>query len=315
MRCNIMEDVWSLLSDLKGSTKQSRKDGLCENCQSDDVILGDGNYICRACQCLTSRFIDSSAEWRFYGNDDGKADPSRCGMPVNNLLPDSSLGSIISCQMYESPSMRLVRKYHMWNAMTYKERSLYSIFDSITVAAINHGISPSIVEEAKNLYKKLSESKISRGDNRRGLIASSIYMSCKINKVPRSAKEIAKIFDIKTTTMTKGCKKFQDLIKIDLESTNAEHFIERFCSKLFLSVQIREMCKSVIQKCDELDIVSSNTPPSLAAATIFLCAHHGNVPITKKQISESCDISLVTLTKCHKKLSEYKNILLPQDST
>jgi transcription initiation factor TFIIB len=198
--------------------------------------------------------------------------------------------------------------------MSYKERSLYNIFDNITVNAVNNGISQSIIEEAKNLYKKLSESKISRGENRSGLIASSIYMSCKTHKVPRSAKEIAKIFNLKTTTMTKGCKKFQDLMKIELESTNANDFIERFCSKLHLSSEIRELCKHIIQKSTELNVVSSNTPPSIAAATIYMCVVITKTDISKKDISSVCEISQVTLSKCYKKLYEYRAVLLPPEA-
>ena len=52
------------------------------------------------------------------------------------------------------------------------------------------------------MYKILSEAKISRGANRKGLIASCIYTACKIKKVPRSAKEIADIFDLNITNMT-----------------------------------------------------------------------------------------------------------------
>ena len=76
-----------------------------------------------------------------------------------------------------------LRKYQSWNSTSYKERSLFSIIDSISLQATNSGISPSIINEAKILYKGISELKISRGTNRNGLIASSIYMSCKVNKV------------------------------------------------------------------------------------------------------------------------------------
>jgi transcription initiation factor TFIIB len=311
-----MDDIWSLLENLKLNPALHKVSEEIDCCLIDDnVVLDDGNYVCKVCNNVVSRFIDSQAEWRYYGHEDNKtSDPTRCGAPINELLPNSSLGSIISCQMFENQTMRLIRKYHTWNSMSYKERSLYNIFDNITVNAANSGISPSIIEEAKNLYKKLSESKISRGDNRHGLIASSIYMSCKTHKVPRSAKEIAKIFNLKTTTMTKGCKKFQDLIKIELESTNANDFIERFCSKLHISSEIRELCKHIIQKSTELNVVSSNTPPSIAAATIYMCVLITKTNISKKDISNVCEISQVTLSKCYKKLYEYRSVLLPTEA-
>ena len=113
--------------------------------------------------------------------------------------------------------------------------------------------------------------------------------------------------------MTKGCKKFQDLMKIDLDSTNANDFIERFCSKLNISSEIRELCKFIIQKSIELNVVSSNTPPSIAAATIYMAIIITNTDISKKQISLICEISQVTLSKCYKKLFEYRSVLLPPE--
>lgn len=289
-------------------------DLICEHCKSTNVILDEGNYTCRSCGTLFSRFIDSNAEWRFYGCDDSKAnDPTRCGLPTNDLLPDSSLCSMIGFTSNESHDIRIMRKYHMWNCMTYKERSLYNIFDTLTVNAVNNGIPKSIIEEAKVLYKKLSEMKISRGENRSGLIASSIYMSCKNNKVPRSTKEIAKIFNLKVTTMTKGCKKFQEIMKMNMDSTNAEDFICRFCSKLNLDKNARDLCKLVVRKAEELAIVSENTPPSIAAGSIYLCSVLCNWQITKKELGEACEISQVTISKCHKKLFTYRAMLFSKD--
>lgn len=318
-------DVWSLFSTLRDDDATTSKhtatlpeipfttgsDGRqCSHCQSTDIILEEAIFICRSCGSITDRFIDMTAEWRYYGAEDSKSsDPTRCGLPVNHLLPESSLGSIISNSVKESYDMKLIRKYHMWNSMTYKERSLYNIFDNITVNATNSGISNSIIEEAKMFYKQVSENKISRGENRSGLIATSIYMSCKSNKVPRSTKEIAKIFNLKTKTMTKGCKKFQDLMQMNMDCTTPVDFIQRFCCKLGLDNEIRELCKSVVEKADQLCIVSENTPPSISAGTIYLCNIVCGLGISKKEMADACELSQVTLSKCYKKLHEHRSLL------
>jgi transcription initiation factor TFIIB len=316
------DNLWNLLKDLRTiedgeetSAPIAKDVHICKVCNSEDVVLDDGNYVCRSCSTLLDRYIDAQAEWRYYGSEDSKgSDPTRCGMPVNDLLPNSSLGSIISNQSNESYDMKLIRKYHMWNSMSYKERSLYNIFDNITVNAANNGIPNSIIEEAKAFYKKLSEAKISRGDNRSGLIASSIYMSCKSNKVPRSTKEIAKIFNLKVTTMTRGCKKFQDIMNMNLDSSCPVDFIHRFSSKLNMSKDIKDLCKHVVEKADELNIVSENTPPSIAAASIYLCSVLCNLNIQKKDLASACEISQVTLTKCYKKLHTQRGLLFPKEA-
>jgi transcription initiation factor TFIIB len=303
--------VFSLAQSFK--TTRSHDINLCAYCTSDSVSLIDGNYICSECNSVLDRFIDNHAEWRYYGaNDNRTSDPSRCGLPTSELFTDSALGSVISSQANESYDMKIVKRYHMWSSMTYKDRSLYNIFDQITLSAINHGISPSIIEEAKAFYKKVADQQISRGENRSGLIATSIYMSCKSNKVPRSTKEIAKIFNLKPSTMTKGCKKFQDILKLNIGSCNPLDFINRFCSKLSLASDIVQICKTVAEKADELNLVCESTPPSIAAAVIYLVVVCCNIKtITKKDLSDACELSQVTLTKCYKKLFDHKEMLMP----
>ena len=62
----------------------------------ENHLLSDGMIICKCCNNVISNIIDT-AEWRFYGANDSKSsDPTRCGMPVNQLLPESSVGSFIS---------------------------------------------------------------------------------------------------------------------------------------------------------------------------------------------------------------------------
>lgn len=307
-------DIWALLSDLQvpHSTVPKNVSG-CKFCESEDhIILDDGNYICDKCHTILERYIDMHAEWRYYGADDNKSssDPTRCGMPTNELLPDSSLGSVISNQMNESYDMKLIKKYHMWNSITYKERSLYNIFENITVNALNNGIPASIIEQAKTYYKEVSESRISRGENRSGLIATSIYMSCKSNNVPRSTKEIAKIFNLKPTTMTRGCKKFNDIMRMNLDSSHPLDFVQRFCSKLNLPNNIRDICKGIIEKADKLNIICENTPPSSAAGCIYLCNTVYNLGMSKKDISDACNVSQVTLAKISKRLNAYKDHLV-----
>ena len=218
--------------------------------------------------------------------------------------------------------MRKIRQYHTWNAMPYRERSLYNVFDTITLRAKNSGISTCIIEEAKTMYKLISENKISRGPNRKGLIASCIYIACKIKKVPRSAKEIADIFSINITTMTRGCKKFMEIVNknniinnqnINLASSDSKDFIHRFCSKLNINKELTKICLYVCMKAEEYSLVSENTPPSIASGTIYLVSNVYNLNLKKKTISKVCKISEVTICKCYKKLKKYYQYIFPKE--
>ena len=329
------DELWDMFQQLKSELKddidkddenvQEKNDNaeacttMCANpmCKSTDIILEEGNYICKECGTLSERYIDFNAEWRFYGSEDSKgSDPTRCGMPMNDYLPGMSLGSVIGNERSGKFSHYIPRisKYQKWNSMSYKERNLYNIIENIRLKAANGLISHVIVEDAIMLYTKISEMKISRGENREGLIASSVYMSCKKNKVPRSAKEIAKMFNLNITAMTRGCKKFHDIMKMNIKNTTTpDDFILRFCSKLDMSEHMVDLCRYVVQKEEEYAIISENAPPSIAAGCIYLvnvCCQLGR---SKREISSACDISEITINKCFKKLNEVKRHLFPDD--
>lgn len=311
-------DEWELLDSLRfgdtanvslsTTTTVSKNEEFCQWCKSERIQLIEGNYVCVDCFGIANRFIDNGAEWRNFANE-GRGDMTRCGMPVNELLPDSSVGSIIGYGGKNTKDMRVLRKYHMWNNISYKERTLYNVFDTLTLNTANHGINKTILEEAKNLYKKMSEARLTRGDNRNGLIASSIYIACKTNGVPRSAKEIAQMFNISSTIMTRGCKHFQEILKMSTQSTTAEDFIARICSKVDLGKDEQDICMNVIQRADELGLVSDNTPPSIAAAIIYLCGDKYGWSVDKEVLSQACGVSGVTVMKCVKKLHTYRDHL------
>ena len=81
--------------------------------------------------------------------------------------------------------------------MPYKEKSHYDEFQRITNMAQKSGISKYVIDDAMIYHKKISEQKTFRGLNRDGIIAASIYISCRINENPRTAKEIAGILNIR----------------------------------------------------------------------------------------------------------------------
>ena len=73
-----------------------------------------------------------SAEWRYYGADDNQnSDPTRCGMPVNPLLKESSYGCKVICQGSTTYEMRKIRRYTEWQSMPYKEKSQYDEFQRL----------------------------------------------------------------------------------------------------------------------------------------------------------------------------------------
>ena len=273
-------------------------------------LVNDGMILCKECSNVITNIV-SGPEWRYYGANDSKSsDPTRCGMPINQVLPESSVGTSISYRG-GNQSMYKIRKYQQWNGMPYKERSLLKVFQDISRLCKQEGIPEMIIKEAHVLYKIVAGTKISRGSNRKGIIAACVYFACKINSVPRSTNEIASTFSINVTVMTKGCKKFQEIMQMNKVDINRIHntntvtihdFIDRFCSKLNLQEEDIIHIKDISRLAQLYNLVNDNTPPSMAAGCIYLYIKDTGIDIHKKIISDICKISEVTINKCYKKL-------------
>jgi len=303
--------------------------GNRENCERCEVILAfsdEGFLTCTNPKCgiIYKDLVDQSAEWRYYGADDNQqSDPTRCGMPINPLLEESSYGCKVLSFGPMSYEMRKIKRYTEWQSMPYKEKSQYDDFQTISIMAQNAGIPKMIIDDAIIYHKKISEYELTfRGDNRDGILAASIYISCRVNNYPRTAKEIATIFHLDVTSATKGCKNAIAIVnnlekdmdnkeKTNFGKTKPEAFIERYCSKLNINSELTKLCQFISIKIEKQDIMPENTPPSIAAGVVYFISQICKLNISKKDVKTVSETSEVTINKCYKKLEKIKDDLIP----
>jgi len=128
----------------------------CDICGEAVQLSEEGFLTCsnKKCGILYSDSLDQSAEWRYYGAEDThSSDPTRCGMPINPLLKESSYGCKVVCNNSSSYEMRKIRRYTEWQSMPYKEKSQYDEFQWITIMAHNAGIPKIIIDEALRYHR------------------------------------------------------------------------------------------------------------------------------------------------------------------
>ena len=84
----------------------------CDQCSFSLAFSEEGFLTCTNPKCgiIYKDTTDQSAEWRYYGADDNQSgDPTRCGMPINPLLKESSYGCKVLCSGHTSYEMRKIR--------------------------------------------------------------------------------------------------------------------------------------------------------------------------------------------------------------
>jgi transcription initiation factor TFIIB len=298
----------------------------CDACNSTVSVTDEGFMACSnpMCSIIYKDVLDHSAEWRYYGADNNQLnDPTRCGMPVNPLLVESSYGCKVLCDGPSSYEMRKIRRYSEWQAMPYREKAQYDEFQRITIVAHNNEIPKIIIDEALRHHKRISEHKTFRGLNRDGVIAASVYVACRIHNCPRTAKEIATIFSLDITSATRGCKNALviinelecDMVNSDKTSfckTTPNAFIDRYCSRLNMNAELTQVCMFIAARIDKRQLIPENTPHSIAAGIVYFIAQTCGLNISKRDVNRVSEISEVTINKCFKKLDAHLGDLVPK---
>lgn len=327
---NLLNDLWRVFDEEMAPEQEypTNDKDYCKACKTILFISDEGFNVCSndACGIIYKDSVDQSAEWRYYGADDNHSgDPTRCGMPINPLLEESSFGckvvSLGSCKI--SYEMRKIKRYTEWQSMPYKEKAQYDEFQKISMFAQNAGIPKLIIDDAITYHKKLSQCEQTfRGENKEGLLLAAVYISCRQNKYPRTAKELATIFNVDITCATKGCKTAQVILndlekdlnmdeKTTFNKTTPDSFIQRYCSKLMIDAELARLCEFVSVKIEKLNLMPENTPHSIAAGVIYFIVQICHLDISKKEIRNISEISEVTINKCYKKMEKIKDTLIP----
>ena len=311
-----LEEAYELVSNLDNNKLDPIKLKSCPDC-GDKKIIDDqmrGKCVCGNCGRELLEYFDSSLE---ISNWEDKNDSDRCAQQTNIFLPQASLGTSIGGMNSK------LKRLHVWSQMPYEERSLYDVLQEIESKCRKENIPKAVIDNARNLYKKFTEQKnkdgkkiIIRGDNRKSLIAACVLEGAKMQKLPRSHKEIAKIFDLKVKHITSGCRKLFEVMDYNIydciRSSKPEDFIDRFKGKLKLG-EYADLTKKIIKNIVKLDIATDHQPPSIAASAVMLIYQIYEIDYSIQNLSKIFDISDVTISKTFKKIVPYRKYIMNDD--
>ncbi len=72
----------------------------CTECKQNDLVIkkSEGIIVCQNCGLVQQqRIIDESSEWRNFSSESGSSgvDPNRVGGPINPLLEQSGISTVV----------------------------------------------------------------------------------------------------------------------------------------------------------------------------------------------------------------------------
>lgn len=306
------------IMDLDNSD-QSKK---CENCNNESTVIYDYinyNQICSNCGFIYGSILDQSAEWRNYGYSDNKnGDSTRCGNPINYLLPKSSMGTTISAN---GSKYNCVKRLQKWNQISNDERSEYEVFKKIDSYLSNQKINTKIIDDAKLYYKILCDKDknknkvLTRGRTRDSLIAACIYISSKNNNKPIDEKKLLLIFKITKTDLTRGLKKFSNIerqknLNINNNNNTIHDLINSYGKQFNINDNIIEITHLIYIRAVMMNILKNSGEKSICSGLFYFISIIFKINLSKQNIIHKIGISEVTLNKTYKIFDNHLDILI-----
>lgn len=319
------EDIDNLLFGVNISDNSEQNENICISCKSENLAVDEnqGYNVCMDCGVVNGTYLNKNPSFNKDGENKGN---SSYGCPTNFFFPKSALGTKIKCKGFNRLSA-LQRQ----GQMPYKEKSLMEELIKIQDKCKQYNITQSIIDTSKILYKKVNDSKHTKGTrkgknrimrciNRRSMIAACVFYACKLQNEPRSPKEIADIYSLEIKHVNKGYRKFMDFINLEelhhnFTSSKSTDFIKRFADKLEMDEKYIKYATEISNNINKLDLASTHEPPSVAAGCLLLVVNIYSLPINKKQISEVFGISDVTISKTYRRIWPFHKIITNNEIT
>jgi transcription initiation factor TFIIIB Brf1 subunit/transcription initiation factor TFIIB len=290
----------------KNKSRYDIDDSLyCNVCHSQNIVIREpcDIHVCLDCKSTLGAEIDFKPEWR---TDSTGIDMTRCSMPINDILPESSMVTCIGGRNTGKLSHDLSRLLK-WNSVPHSERSMRSKIDDIEYICKQHGIPDAIIVYAQENYSKVinqlekEHMKRRRANKDKGLKAAAVYISFTDDHKPKTYQEIADIFQIETKYVTSGVSLFNKLLKKNYH-TQCSDFINEYSNSLNMKPEHIKRVKELVEKVKVLGISENNKITSVIAGCISYVSHEYDLDIKPQDIHSRCNVSIPTINKVCEKL-------------
>ena len=98
----------------------------------------------------------------------------------------------------------------------------------------------------------------------------------------------------------------------NMKPIESKDLIERFSTLLEINQSYIVIGIRASVLIDKLGICQENNPKSIAVGVIYLISQNYNLGLTKKDISDQCKTSEVTVTNTYGQMLKFKKYLLPK---
>ncbi|KAH9775869.1 transcription initiation factor IIB-2 [Citrus sinensis] len=268
-------------------------DSYCADCKRLTEVVFDhsaGDTICSECGLVLEAYsVDETSEWRIFANESSDHDPVRVGGPLNPLLSDGGLSTVIAKPTAGGSTELLSGSLGKLQARgSHPDRNLIQAFKSISAMSDR-------LEELKDTNMAFIDESIV-------ILGFQLEFCSVANGTTKKEIGRAKEFIVKHLEAEMGQS-------VEMGTIHASDYLRRFCSNLGMTNQAVKAAQEAVQKSEDLDIRRS--PISVAAAVIYIITQLSNDTKPLKEISIVTRVAEGTIKNVYKDLFPHLARIIP----
>lgn len=263
---------------------------------------------------IEENLMDQGPEWRAFDNEQ-RDKRTRTGAPTTNALHDKGLSTVIDWKNKDfygrdipERNRALWYRLRKWQRKIRVsgagERNLAFALSEIDRKGSNLNLPRIVRVDASVVYRSAVDKNLIRGRSIEGVVAASLYTSCRRCHVPRTLDEIAKASNISKKEVGRTYRFLARELKIKLQPTPPADYIPRFASEIGLSNEAQSKAISIIEKATKMGLTSGRGPTGVAAAALYISSVLLGERKTQHEIAEITGVTEVTIRNRYKELSE-----------
>ncbi len=307
-------EVLPNLESSKEVTEISYNDlNRCHDCGGTEFVkdYSRGELICPNCGLIIEDVvIDLAPEWRAFTNEEKKK-RSRSGDPISPLKSDLGMSTTIGLNIKDAYGKKLsistqqkMKKLRWINDKSHRSvnRNLSKALKELKRIASQLSLPISISKGAAIIYRKALARKLIRGRSIDGMVAASVYIACRMNNIPQTLREIARVSRSRKKEIAHCYRVIIRSLNLKLSPSEPTHLIPRIINELNLSIEVQKRATEILNKAKEMQIITGKNPMSLTAAAIYIAGIELGERRTQQEIAKVAQTTEVTLRNRYKEL-------------
>ena len=299
----------------KKSSQQQHYQTTCHNCGSKDFIEDRrrGERVCTSCGIVIQvHMMNHGPEWRAFTAEE-RDRRARTGAPSSFRVFDKGLSTMMD-RPYKDASGNIIKAstraalYRMrkWH---FRSRTSDSISRNLTIAmpelerlSSQLGIPRETTELAALLYRKALIKRLVRGRRIEGVVAASVYLACRIRRIPRMLDEVVSESRIDRRELSKCVRRIIRFLQLDVPITSPSDLMPRMASDLKLRGSTVRYAINLVKRARKRGVTQGKDPGGIAAAIIYISSIINDDRRTQRDVAEAANVTEVTVRNRYKEI-------------